>query len=85
MANSLSTDDVPGTGCRHVVRDAVVAAVETFFTTQPTVAERTITRTIALKTRIATAAGLSGPNDVSNAMMARALVACVEERFGGTA
>jgi hypothetical protein len=81
---SLSTDDVPGTGCRHIVRDAVVVAVETFFTTVPTVAERTVTRTVALKTRIANAAGLSGAGDVSNLMMARALVACIEERFGGT-
>lgn len=81
---SLSTDDVPGTGCRHVVRDAVVAAVETFFTTTPTVAERSITRAAALKNRIATAAGLTSGADVSNRMMARALVACIEERFGGT-
>jgi hypothetical protein len=81
---SLSTDDVPGTGCRHIVRDAVVQAVSDFFTTVPTVAERTITRTVALKTRIATAAGLAGPNDVSNKMMARALQAAIEERFGGT-
>jgi hypothetical protein len=81
---SLSTDDLPGIGCRHIAREAVVTAVSDFFTTVPTVAERTITRTVALKARIATAAGLAGAGDVSNRMMARALVACIEERFGGT-
>lgn len=80
----LSTSDVPGTGCRHVVRDAVVQAVNDFFTTQPTVAERSVTRTQALKARIAAAAGLAGASDVSTVMMCRALVAAIDERFGGT-
>lgn len=78
----LTTEDVPGTGCRHVVRDAVVEAVETFFTTQPTVAERTITRLAALKNRMATAAGVNAAA-VNNKMVARALDSFIDERFGG--
>ncbi len=74
--------DVPGTGCRHVVRDAVVTAVETFWTTQPTVAERTITRLAAIKQRIANAAGVD-VSLVSNKMVAKAVDAFIVERFGG--
>lgn len=84
---TFTTDDLPPVagGCshRHAVRAAVLDAVDTFWTTQPTVAERTITRLASLKNRIATAAGTSAAN-VSNLLVARIMVAYIEERFGGT-
>ena len=84
---TLSTDDLPPVvgGCshRHAMRAAVVAAVETFWTTNPTTAERTITRLASIKNRIATAAGTTAAN-VSNKMVARAVQAFIDERFGGT-
>lgn len=80
---TLTTDDLPGVGCRHVVRTAVVDAVEAYFTSQPTVAERTITHLAAIKQRLATAAGVTAAQ-VSNKMVARAVQAFIDERFGGT-
>lgn len=84
---TFSTEDLPPVvgGCshRHAMREAVLDAVETFWTTPPTTAERTITRLVSIKNRIATAAGTSASN-VTNKMVARVMVAYIEERFGGT-
>lgn len=87
MPTALQVEDVPPlpSGCQHnfALREAVIDAVNTFWTTQPTVAERTITRMAALKQRIANAAGVD-VSQVSNRMAARAVLAHLEERFGGT-
>lgn len=87
MPTVLQVEDLPPlpSGCIHnyALREAVVDAVNTFWGTQPTVAERTITRLAALKQRIATAAGVDVAQ-VSNKMAARAVLAHLEERFGGT-
>ena len=49
---TFTVEDLPpvASGCshRHAMREAVISAVETFWTTQPTTPERTITRLAAL-------------------------------------
>lgn len=87
MPTVLQVEDVPPlpSGCQHnfALREAVIDAVNTFWTTNPTVPERSITRLAALKQRIADAAGVD-VSQVSNRMAARAVLAHLDERFGGT-
>lgn len=87
MPTPLQVEDVPPKpdGCVHnfALREAVVDAIATYWTSQPAVAERTITHLAAIKQRIAAAAGVNA-SAVSNRMAARAMLAFIEERFGGT-
>ena len=85
----FTVEDLPVVaGCRHTasqraMREAVLSAIDTFWTTNPTTAERTITRLASIKNRIATAAGTTAGN-ITNKMVARALQSYIDERFGGT-
>lgn len=84
MPTELSTSDLPETSsCRHVIVEQVLDAVHQFWTTNPTVAERSITRLEAIRNRIANAAGID-VSLVTNRMVARAVIAHIERRFGGS-